>query len=123
MPGPDFQPVLHRWKIVCREPGLCVNEQITQVLTRVAPHTEAIAALARRLAAEERQGPRAALEIVRHFNDEDDLKGRAQRGDPHEETPSLFGWQLGREVLNFLHATGAVLNVDEYDLVSGRADD
>lgn len=43
---PKPVPVLHCWKIVCREPGLRVDEQIARILERLAPHTEAIAALA-----------------------------------------------------------------------------
>ncbi|MFG2907668.1 DUF4279 domain-containing protein [Kitasatospora sp. NPDC048286] len=39
IPGPRPIPAAHRWKIVCREPGLCVDEQIARVLERLAPHT------------------------------------------------------------------------------------
>jgi hypothetical protein len=58
---PDAIPVLHRWKIVCREPGLRVDEQIARVLERIAPHTAAIGLLAGRLDTED-QGPAAVLE-------------------------------------------------------------
>lgn len=115
---PDAIPVLHRWKIVCREPGLSVDEQIARVLERLAPHTAAIAALARRLDNEE-PGPAAVLEVVRCFNERAEQQGR---NDAATEAPNLFGWHLGREVLDFLQATGAVLDVDEYDMTPDHAE-
>ena len=123
MPEPDAIPVFHCWKVVCREPGLRVDEQVARILERLAPHTEAIAALARRLDAEDRQGSGAALEIVRHFNDEAGRKDHPLRRDAQAGAPDLLGWHLSREVLEFLHATGAVLDVDEYDLTPDYADD
>jgi Domain of unknown function (DUF4279) len=117
---PNPIPVLHRWKIVCREPDLCVDEQIAQVLQRLAPHTAAIAALAGQLDTEDESGPSAVLEVVRYFNKQ------ATHHDPRDtrtEPPNLFGWHLDREVLDFLHATRAVLDVDEYDMASDYADD
>ncbi|MFJ1706933.1 DUF4279 domain-containing protein [Kitasatospora sp. NPDC088346] len=68
---PKVVPVIHRWKIVCREPGLSVDEQVARVVARLEPHVDAIAALARQLDAEDCQGPSAVLEVVRMFNDED----------------------------------------------------
>ncbi|ROR35243.1 DUF4279 domain-containing protein [Kitasatospora cineracea] len=116
--GPRVLPVLHRWKIVCREPGLGVDEQVARVVARLAPHADAIAALTRRLDAEDGEdgeGPSAVLEVVRVFNDEDGQDRLA--GTPPElvEGPGLLGWHLGRDVLAFLHTTGAALDVDEYD--------
>ncbi|WP_406210508.1 DUF4279 domain-containing protein [Kitasatospora sp. NBC_01560] len=122
IPGPKPIPVVHRWKIVCREPGLSVDEQIARVLKRLAPHAEAIAALARRLDAEDPQGPSAVLEVVRYFNDGPGPKDHPLSDAP-AEAPKLFGWHLGRDVLGFLHRTGAVLDVDEYDLTPDHADD
>jgi hypothetical protein len=122
IPEPKAIPVMHRWKIVCREPGLSVDEQIASVLERLAPHAASIAALAQRLDAEDPQGPSAVLAIVRYFNDE---TGRRDHplGDAPAEAPNLFGWHLGRDVLDFLHLTGSVLDVDEYDLTRDYADD
>lgn len=117
--GPNAIPVLHRWKIVCREPALRVDEQITRVLERLAPHTATIAALASRLDHVE-PGPTAVLEVVRCFNDQETEQHR--RSDAAAEAPNLFGWHLGREVLDFLQATGAVLDVDEYDMTPDYAD-
>jgi hypothetical protein len=106
-------PSRHHWQIVCRDRGLRVDEQITRVVGRLQPHTQAIAQLARRLTTEEGHGS-AVLQIVRYFNDT----------DPEETLPSpadranLFGWHLDRDVLEFLTATGADLDVDEYDMAA-----
>ncbi|BCY11675.1 DUF4279 domain-containing protein [Actinoplanes sp. L3-i22] len=101
---PKVVPVRHCWRVVCREPGLSVDEQVAHIVERLGPHTAAIAALVGRLGAEE-DGGGAVLEVVRYFNEDG-------RGD----TSNLFGWHLGRAVLDFLQATGAVLDVDEYDM-------
>jgi len=74
-----------------------------------------LAALARRLDAEEPEGPSAVLEVVRYFNDEPDHPGDPD-GRDDAAAPNLLGWHLDREVLDFLHITGAVLDVDEYDM-------
>ncbi|MFE2553316.1 DUF4279 domain-containing protein [Streptomyces sp. NPDC059355] len=111
---PAAIPVSHSWKIVCREPGLCVDEQITRVLDRLRPHTARIAELARRLAAEEGQHGGGALEVVRHFNDTDQEQPPLRPGT--QEGSYLFGWHLDRDVPYFLTATGAVLDIGEYDM-------
>ncbi|MFD7229563.1 DUF4279 domain-containing protein [Streptomyces sp. NPDC059881] len=102
-------PVCHRWKIACRAPGLRVDEQVAQILDRLRPHAARIAELARRLN-REGDGPSAVLQIVRYFND-DEYPDKADRSGP-----GLFGWHLGRDVLDFLDVTGAVLDIDEYDM-------
>ncbi|MFG2901744.1 hypothetical protein ACGFZH_32275 [Streptomyces zaomyceticus] len=57
---------------------------------------------------------RAVLEVVRHF---DEGEPREEPGrSAYEERPNLFGWCLDRRAIAFLAATGAVLDVDEYDL-------
>jgi hypothetical protein len=117
---PKAVPVNHCWRIVCREPGLRVDEQVARIIERLAPYTAAIAALASRLDTEE-EGSSAVLEVVRGFNDQE-----AERHDRHDaavETPNLFGWHLSREVLDFLQATRAVLDVDEYDMTPDYAED
>lgn len=110
---PMVRPASHAWKIVCREPGLCVDEQITHLLDRLRPHTDRIAEIAGRLAAEEEEHGGAVLEVVRYFNDTD------QNQQLRPETPepaNLLGWHLDRDVLDFLTATGAELDIDEYDM-------
>lgn len=110
---PRTIPVDHSWKIVCREPGLCVDEQITHILDRLRPHTDRIAELAGRLAADDGG---AALQVVRYFNDTD----QEQPSTP--DAPNLFGWHLDRDVLDFLTAVGAELDVDEYDMTGDDED-
>lgn len=121
--APKPIPALNRWKIVCREPGLRVDEQIARILERLAPHTEAIATLAHRLDTEDRQGPSAFLQVVRYFNHERGEHDPPADAGAQAEAANLLGWHLGRDVLDFLHRTGAVLDVDEYDMTQDYADD
>jgi hypothetical protein len=114
-------PVLHRWKIVCRDPELRVDEQIARIYRRLTPHTEAIAALAGRLDSEG-NGPSAVLEVVRYFNDKPDQQEPATRKDTEADASNLFGWHLDRNILDFLQTIGAVLDVDEYDMTPDYAD-
>ncbi|KJS61981.1 DUF4279 domain-containing protein [Streptomyces rubellomurinus] len=121
---PKVVPVLHRWKIVCREPGLSVDEQVARVVARLEPYVDAIAALTRKLDAEDCQGGSSAvLEVVRMFNDEDGQDRLASAPPELIEGPGLLGWHLGRDVLAFLHATGAALDVDEYDYTPDPTDE
>jgi len=104
-------PRHHSWQVRCDERGLRVNEQIDRVLGRLAPATDAIAALNRELG-----GDAAVLEVVRFFDDEDGedpppLPANLVRFPDHH----LLGWALERRVVEFLAATGAYLDVDEYD--------
>ncbi|WP_324611796.1 DUF4279 domain-containing protein [Streptomyces sp. WM6368] len=96
----------------CCEPGLRVDEQIDLVIGRLRPHMEALTNLTTRLAAEEGPGG-AIVQVTRYFN-------------PHDEQPSgspddtnLYGWRLDHAVVDFLAATGAELDVDEYDMTPG----
>lgn len=104
---PAVVPVHHSWRVVCREPGLRVDEQITRILDRLQPHTGCICDLTRHLA---RTGGGAVLHIVRYFHDTDQAQPDAA------DAPNLLGWHLDRKVLDFLSATGAELDIDEYDM-------
>ena len=117
---PKAVPGDHCWKIVCREPGLRVDEQVARIIERLVPHTAAIAALARSLDTED-GGSGAVLEVVRYFNGQ--KAEQHDRSDVTTEAPNLFGWHLDREVLDFLRATGAALDVDEYDMTPDYAED
>ncbi|MGW4379244.1 DUF4279 domain-containing protein [Kitasatospora sp. NPDC004531] len=109
---PRAIPVHHSWKAVCRDPGLCVDEQIARILDRLRPHAAGLAGLAGQLAAD---GGGAVLQVVRYFNDSDRAAAPAR-----PDAPNLLGWHLDREVLDFLTAVGAELDVDEYDLTPGE---
>lgn len=102
-------PVVHAWQAVCREPGRRVDEQAACVLARLVPHTARIADLARRLDAEVEDGEGSAvLEVVRRLRASEDTPPAAD----------LLGWFLDRDALAFLAATGASLDVDEYDMTA-----
>ncbi|WP_328892535.1 DUF4279 domain-containing protein [Streptomyces sp. NBC_00236] len=104
---PTAIPVDHSWMVVCREPGLSVDEQITRVLDRLQPHIDRISDLIGYLTG---PGGGAVLQVVRYFNATD----QAQPGAA--AAPNLFGWHLDRKVLDFLRTTGAELDIDEYDM-------
>lgn len=59
-------------------------------------------------------GLEAWLEVVRYFNDDEqeEKTGQPLEGEKH----NLFGWALDREAIEFLAATGTLLDVDEYDM-------
>lgn len=103
-------PVCHCWKIVCRQPVLRVDEQITQVIERLDPHIARVTELVQQLTGEPEAGHAAVLQVVRYFSPVEGPDNLAA------EAPNLFGWDLDRKALAFLTATGAVLDVDEYDL-------
>ncbi|MEV7324577.1 DUF4279 domain-containing protein [Streptomyces sp. NPDC093970] len=107
--SPHIIPFFHCWKVFSRERGLPVDEQIDQVIGRLRPRMEALTNLTTRLAAEEGTGG-AILQVQRYFN----RYGKQPSGSPDDA--NLFGWHLDRAVVEFLVATGADLDVDEYDL-------
>ncbi|MFB8406043.1 DUF4279 domain-containing protein [Streptomyces sp. NPDC055912] len=117
LPVDPANPFCQIWKVVCREPGLCVDEQIAHVLGRLRPQTDRIAELMKQYnSADHEDEPylEARLEVVRYFNDAEQQEeaGQPQDRDKH----NLFGWALDREAIAFLAATGALLDVDEYDM-------
>jgi hypothetical protein len=91
-------PTSHEWMVTCRDPEKTVDEQVEDLVQRLAPYTTQIARLAAHLEQDECGGAR--LHIVRQVN-----------------TPTAFmsdsSWRLKRQVLHFLHVTNADLNVDE----------
>ncbi|GAA2999913.1 hypothetical protein GCM10020229_10250 [Kitasatospora albolonga] len=108
--SPHIIPFCHVWTVVCREPGLPVDEQIDQVIGRLRPCMEALTDLTARL------GPgNAILQVNRWFN----LHDERPPGSPDDT--NLLGWHLDRAALDFLAATGADLDVGEYDVT--RSDD
>jgi hypothetical protein len=114
-PAPP-RPVTHVWKIVCRERGLAVDEQVSRIMRRLRPYRDSIAALSRELASRDPGRAGAVLEVVRDFDDPDGEEPNRPGAEP-ERIPGphrLLGWSLDREVVGFLVTTGARLDVDEY---------
>ncbi|MFD7416552.1 DUF4279 domain-containing protein [Kitasatospora purpeofusca] len=107
--SPHAIPFCHVWKVVCREPGLPVDEQIGRVIGRLAPRMEALIRLTARLATEEGPGG-TILQVERFFN------RRHEQPSGSSDDTNLFGWRLDRAVVDFLAATGADLDVGEYDM-------
>lgn len=112
------RPVRHAWRMVCRDRGLTLDEQIGRIIERLRPCRDQIAALSQELAAHDPEHGGAALRVVRYFNDPD---GEEEELSPPEADRQkiagqhqLLGWVLDREVLEFLLATGAYLDADEY---------
>ncbi|MFF4856642.1 DUF4279 domain-containing protein [Streptomyces rubiginosohelvolus] len=126
LPADPAKPFCQVWKVVCREPGLHVDEQIARVLSRLRHRTDRIAELMKQFNSaedEEEPGLEARLEVVRYFNDDDDEQ-QGEAGQPQErEKHNLFGWALDREAIDFLAATGAYLDVDEYDMTPAPPSD
>ncbi|MFI7893575.1 DUF4279 domain-containing protein [Streptomyces sp. CACIS-1.16CA] len=120
LPADPAKPFCQVWQVVCRGPGLHVDEQIACVLGRLRPQTDRIAELIKQFNSaedEEEPGLEARLEVVRYFNEDEQQQeaGQPQEGEKH----NLFGWALDREAIEFLAATGAYVDVDEYDMTPG----
>ncbi|MFJ4185153.1 DUF4279 domain-containing protein [Kitasatospora sp. NPDC089509] len=114
--SPVVLPRCHRWKIVCNERGLRVDDQIACVIERLRPHTAAIARLTGRPDSDESPWT-PVLQVVRYFNDDFE-----EEPAPASDEINLFGWHLDRDVLDFLLATGAEVDIDEYDMARGGED-
>lgn len=111
-------PCVHAWRLVCRDGGLTLDEQIDRLIERLEPFADEIAALAREIDASEGEGITGTLQVVRYFND-DGGEGESPQpnGTDLVRLPGQhqrLGWHLDRRVLEFLHRTGAELDVDEY---------
>ncbi|MFC7502821.1 DUF4279 domain-containing protein [Nocardioides sp. CPCC 206347] len=112
-----LRPASHSWKISCETLGLRLDEQISEVLDRIAPVADRVRALV------ERGDVSACLQVVRYFNDEDgeeeSLGEPVTDDDGHEWEKmagqhQLLGWSMEREQLELLVAMGADIDADEY---------
>jgi hypothetical protein len=93
--GPPPVPRSHAWKLVDRGPGR-IDDQAERLIARLRPHRDRLVALCRE------PGFSVGLLIGRHFPDEDGV-------------PDGFGWHLDAQLVEFLAAVGASIDVDEYD--------
>ncbi len=117
------RPAAHKWRVVCREPGLTVDEQLGRVVDRLEEHAGRIGALVAELQELDDRPSISTLQVVRIFDHPD--------GEEEEVPPSvdgltklagqhqLLGWHLDARTLDFLRATRAELDVDEYTAEEG----
>jgi hypothetical protein len=109
--------VHHSWKIECRTAGLRVDEQIEQVLGRIAPVAERVRDLA------ETDEVATRLQIVRLFDDDDGEEelfegGIDEDGGLYERLAGqhqLLGWRLTSDQLSLLVSVRASIDSDEYN--------
>lgn len=112
------RPPRHTWKLVCRESGLRVDEQIGQVLDRVRPQRNKIAEVARELRRDDPNHGGARFFVVRNFDHEDGEEELLSPPDAElQKLPGqhqLLGFDLDAELMAFLVDAEADLDVDEY---------
>ncbi|MEV5748707.1 DUF4279 domain-containing protein [Actinoallomurus sp. NPDC052308] len=112
------RPVAHEWRVVCRKPGLTVDEQMTRIIDRLFDHAERIGALAAELDRVDGESGASRLQVVRIFEhpageaegSAGPVDGLGNRFGQHR----LLGWHLDSRILEFLRLTRAQLDVDEY---------
>ncbi|MFE9204359.1 DUF4279 domain-containing protein [Micromonospora sp. NPDC007230] len=111
-------PVCHTWRIVCRKPGLAVDEQIDQVLDRLSDHADRIGELVAELFQDDENVGFSVLQVVRVFEhpdgEDEDLTSPVEGLRKLPGQHQLLGWHLDARVLSFLRRTHAVLDIDEY---------
>jgi hypothetical protein len=94
-------PTSHSWKLVCRDAGLRVDQQIEIVLGRVEPHADALGVLAGLVDGDQQPVVRNTLQVVRFFGE--------SAGDA-----GTLGWHLGAGHMQLLARLGAEVDADEY---------
>ena len=113
---PRAVPLAHSWQVQCRDAGLTVGEQVARVVARLLPYEARITGLAAQLA--RAPGGGARLSVVRYFDDDEGEDELLSPPDAALQKLSgqhqLLGWNLSAQVLGFLVAVGADLDVDEY---------
>ncbi|OUC97875.1 hypothetical protein CA984_09460 [Streptosporangium minutum] len=108
------RPAVHIWQISVPRSSLPVDDMITALVDRLEPYASAIGALAEELDRHE-PGHTAVLQVVRFFGeDEEDEDSEEEWMTEVPTRPRPLGWHLDRRVLDFLQATRAELDVDEY---------
>ncbi|MFE5480465.1 DUF4279 domain-containing protein [Nocardia sp. NPDC056541] len=103
-------PRAHRWEIVRRSTE-SIDEQIEHLIARLDPVLSQVILLTKQ------PDVSAGMNVVRYYDDPDGVHG-APGGTPWAQArtwPRPLGWHLSAPVLEFLLATGAELDIDEYD--------
>lgn len=107
-------PRCHGWSVSTTTRNRPINAQLDEVVARLRPAVPQIRTLVR-------GGVGATLWVVRTFDGDEGVEdegtppdlaalGIEKVGGQHH----LLGWRLDPTVLDFLHQTGAELDVDEY---------
>ncbi len=91
---PEPVPSAHRWEVVCKRHAR-IDEQATEVLSRVAPVADQVRSLTDRVDTD------AGLTMVRYFDDPEGGYG-------------AMSWGLDIEQIALLAHMGASLDADEY---------
>jgi Domain of unknown function (DUF4279) len=106
------RPVTNIWKLRSDTRGLTVDDHIELLIERLGPFKSAIRALV-----DAQDGVKTRLEVVRYFGAEDGeeevidvVDGLEKLAGQHQ----LLGWELKRDVLEFVCDVDADLWVDEY---------
>jgi uncharacterized protein DUF4279 len=94
-------PRTHSWQITARNRTDRLDDQIEDVLSRVAAVEDRIC----RLLDQAGEDAAARLEIVRTFNHPEEPETKDDR----------MGWGIGEDQLRLLRRLGAFIDVDEYD--------
>ncbi|GAA4615819.1 hypothetical protein GCM10023195_70020 [Actinoallomurus liliacearum] len=108
------RPVAHEWHVVCRKPGLTVDEQMTRIIDRLFDHAERIGALAAELDRVDGESGASRLQVVRIFEHPEGSTSPIGGLENHSERHRLLGWHLDARAREFLRLTRAELDVDEY---------
>ncbi|RKN22131.1 DUF4279 domain-containing protein [Micromonospora musae] len=116
-PANPVIPAAHCWQVVCRTPGMTVDEQISHIVDRLFVHAPQIGVLAAELDRTDGSGS-AVLQVVRVFEppagEPEDLSGQVDGLEKLPGQHQLLGWHVDRRTLEFLRLTGAELDIDEY---------
>jgi hypothetical protein len=117
-PADPVIPAAHCWRMVCRTPGMTVDEQISHIVDRLFVHAPRIGVLAAELDRTDGGPGSAVLQVVRVFEhpagEPEDLSGPVDGLEKLPGQHQLLGWHLDRRTLEFLRLTGAELDIDEY---------
>ena len=113
-------PALNSWRIEAKQRNVRVNDQLTELVERLAPRMDEIAAVVSTLRADPAEAGHggAVLQVVRYFDDPNGVEeiggigpgGLAKMSGQHQ----LLGWHLNRAVIEFMTRLGVELDVDEY---------
>jgi len=103
------------WQLVAEQQSARVDDQLLGIIGRLWPVAERIRSLV------DDGTCTATLQVVRRFNDPEGEEERLDTVSAElgklEKLPGqhqLLGWHIGQEVIDFVSATGAEIDLDEY---------